>query len=584
MKKLIDTVVALLMSSLTLLTGKTLRCPHMPYSSELIPIPGCIIIRINKIKAMETSSGDSFDGNITSGDNRSFWISTIEPPVFEKLQHDIDTDVLVIGGGISGLTTAYCLLKSGHKVVLVEDGHIASGETGRTTAHLSFALDDHYFEIEKLFGEEKARYAFESHLAAITLIEKIVSKENIDCNFRKIDGFLFLGQGDKHDTLKKEYYATMKAGINTSLLPQTPGLLVTGDESCLMFPDQAQFHPMKYIRGLADAIVTAGGQIYTETRAEEITREGAKANGYTIKARHIVVATNTPVNDRVTMHTKQHAYRTYVVGMSIPKGRLPYALWWDTGDQDSSRDNKPYHYVRLEELDNDNDLLIVGGEDHKVGQAYEEDLAPEIRYDRLVGWAREKCPSAERLLYKWSGQVMEPIDAMAFIGKNPGDDNIYIITGDSGNGMTHGTIGGILINDLINRRDNHWKDLYDPSRISVKATGDFLREAGNMAAQYGDWVKKGDIDNIYDLAPGDGGILSQGLKKYTVYRDESGNIHTCSAVCPHLGGILTWNPDEKSFDCPVHGSRFTADGKVINGPAISDLKVVTVKEEVKKSD
>lgn len=533
---------------------------------------------------METSTGDSFDGNITSGENRSFWISTEEPPVFEKLQDDIETDVLVIGGGIAGLTTAYCLLKSGHRVVLVEDGFIASGETGRTTAHLSFALDDHYFEIEKLFGEEKARHAFESHLAAISLIEKIVSHENIDCNFKHVDGFLFLDPGDKHETLKKEYYATMRTGINTSLLPQTPGLLVKGDESCLMFPDQAQFHPMKYIRGLADAIIAAGGRIYTETRAEEITKEGAKANGYSIKANHIVVATNTPVNDRVTMHTKQYAYRTYVVGMSVPKGKLPFALWWDTGDQDSKWDSKPYHYVRVEELDDENDLLIVGGEDHRVGQAYAEDLAPEIRYDRLVNWAREKCPSAERLLYKWSGQVMEPIDAMAFIGKNPGDDNIYIITGDSGNGMTHGTIGGILINDLINGKNNPWKDLYDPSRVFVKAAGDFLKEAGNMAAQYGDWVKKGDIDNIYDLAPGDGGILSQGLNKYTVYRDESGNIHTCSAVCPHLGGILAWNPDEKSFDCPVHGSRFTAEGKVINGPAISDLKIVEVKEEVRRSE
>jgi glycine/D-amino acid oxidase-like deaminating enzyme/nitrite reductase/ring-hydroxylating ferredoxin subunit len=533
---------------------------------------------------METSTGDSFDGNITSGENRSFWISTAEPPVFERLQRDIDTDILVIGGGISGLTTAYCLLKSGHKVVLVEDGHIGSGETGRTTAHLSFALDDHYFEIEKLFGEEKARLAAESHKAAIRFIEKTAVDENIDCNFRFVDGYLFLGPGDKHETLEKEYEASLKAGIETRLLPKTPGLLLRGDESCILFPYQAQFHPMKYIRGLASAVVAAGGQIYTGTRADEITKEGAKANGHTIKAKHIVVATNTPVNDLVTMHTKQYAYRTYAVALSIPKGSLTYSLWWDTGDQDSKWDSKPYHYVRLEELDEHYDLLIVGGEDHKVGQAYAEDLAPEIRYDRLIDWAREKCPSAEKVLYKWSGQVMEPIDSMAFIGKNPGDDNIYIITGDSGNGMTHGTIGGLLISDLINGRGNPWEDLYDPSRISVKAAGDFFKEAGNMAAQYSDWVKKGSIESVYDLGTGDGGILSQGLNKYTVYRDESGNVHTCSAVCPHLGGILTWNPDEKSFDCPVHGSRFTAAGKVINGPAISDLKVVVVKEEAKRRD
>ncbi len=531
---------------------------------------------------METPAGDSFDSNFTSGDNRSFWISTVEPLKFGKLQQDIQTDVLVIGGGISGLTTAYCLLKSGHKVVLVEDGHIGSGETGRTTAHLSFALDDHYYAIEKLFGEEKSRLAAESHMEAVRFIEKTVHQENIQCNLKRADGFLFIGPGDSRETLEKELRATRKIGLKTSLLPQTPGLLITGDETCLMFPDQAQFHPMKYIRGLAGAVVTHGGQIFTETRAEEITKEGAKANGYTIRAKHIVVATNTPVNDLVTMHTKQYAYRTYVVAMNIPKGSMPYSLWWDTGDKNSKWESQPYHYVRLEELDNEYDLLIVGGEDHKVGQADAENLPPEERYDKLISWIRERCPSVKNVMYKWSGQIMEPIDLVAFIGRNPGDDNIYIITGDSGNGMTHGTIGGLLITDLIDGNHNPWEDLYDPSRISIKAAGDFLKEAGNMAAQYGDWVKKGDIENVYDLNPGEGGILSSGLNKYTVYRDASGNVHTCSAVCTHLGGILTWNRDEKSFDCPVHGSRFTAEGKVINGPAISDLKKVSVKEEAKR--
>lgn len=531
---------------------------------------------------METSTGDSFDSNITSGGNRSFWISTVEPPVFGKLEHDIETDVLVVGGGISGLTTAYCLLKSGQRVVLVEDGHIGSGETGRTTAHLSFALDDHYFEIERLFGIEKARLVAESHIAAVRFIESTVSAENIDCNLKRVDGFLFLGPGDKHETLEKEFNATRRAGLKTSLLPQTPGLFVAGDETCLMFPDQAQFHPMKYISGLAGAVVRLGGQIFTETRAEDIKKDGARANGYTIRAKNIVVATNTPVNDLVTMHTKQYAYRTYVVAMNIHKGSMPYSLWWDTGDQDSKWDSKPYHYVRIEDLDNEHDLLIAGGEDHRVGQSESDNLSQEERYSRLESWAREKCPSAEKVLYKWSGQIMEPIDSVAFIGKNPGDDNIYIITGDSGNGMTHGTIGGLLITDLINGNYNPWKDLYDPGRISVKAAGDFVREAGNMAAQYIEWVKKGDIDNVYDLGPGEGAILSSGLKKYTVYRDQSGNLHTCSATCPHLGGVLVWNRDEKSFDCPVHGSRFTAEGKVINGPAISDLKKVTIKEEAKK--
>lgn len=533
---------------------------------------------------MESFAGDSFNGDFSSGKNRSFWISTNSPLKYQKLESDIETDVLIIGGGISGLTTAYCLIKSGRQVIVVEDGYVGSGETGRTTAHLSFALDDHYFELEKIFNGETARLAGESHIAAVKFIEKTVLYENINCNFKRVNGYLFPGQDDNRETLEKEYSATKSAGIRTSLLPQTPGINVDGDGSCLMFPDQGQFHPMKYIHGLAKAIITSGGKIFTETRAEEITTEGAKANGFTIKAKHIVVATNTPVNDRVTMHTKQYAYRTYVVGMGVPKGSLPFSLWWDTGDQNSKWESKPYHYIRLEELDANNDLLIVGGEDHKVGQADSEDVYEEERYERLISWARLRYPNAGEVMYKWSGQVMEPVDSLAFIGKNPGDENIYIITGDSGNGLTHGTIGGLLITDLINGRENPWAKIYDPSRLMLRTPGGFIKEAGNMAAQYADWLRRGDIESVYDLSPGEGGILSTGLKKYTVYRDQSGEVHTCSAVCPHLGGILTWNADEKSFDCPVHGSRFTAEGKVINGPAISDLKKEEIREEAKRSD
>lgn len=531
---------------------------------------------------METTSGDTFNSNITSGDNRSFWVASVGPLAFEKLQHDTETDVLVIGGGISGLTTAYCLLKSGHSVVLVEDGHIGSGESGRTTAHLSFALDDHYYELEKLFGKEKTKLAADSHMAAVKFIERTIRLENIDCNFKRVIGYLFLGENDKRETLEKEYEATINAGLITEMLPQIPGILASGDETCLMFPDQAQFHPMKYLRGLAGAVVTQGGKIYTETRAEEITKDGAKANGHDIKARHVVVATNTPVNTLITMHTKQFAYRTYVIAASIPKGKLPHSLWWDTGDQNSKLGSQSYHYVRIEDLDDKHDLLIVGGEDHKVGQADSENLAEGERYVRLLNWTRERFPAVGNVLYSWSGQVMEPVDSLAFIGKNPGDDNIYIITGDSGNGMTHGTIGGMLLTDLINGKTNPWEELYDPSRISVKAAGGFLKEAANMAAQYADWIKRGDIGSVYDLQPGEGGILSSGLNKYTVYRDGANSLHTCSAVCPHLGGILAWNPDEKSFDCPVHGSRFTAEGIVINGPANSDLKKVEIREEAKR--
>lgn len=521
------------------------------------------------------STHGTANGIVTSGANRSYWFLSAEQPLgYQKLNKDLDTDVLVIGGGISGLTTAYCLAKEGRDVVLVEDGFLGSGETGRTTAHLTCALDDRYFELEKTFGAETAQLAAQSHKAAIDWISNVVSEHTIDCNFRKVDGYLFLHPTDKKETLEEEYAATMRVGLDTELLDYVPYLKSEETKMAIKFPDQGQFHILKYIKGLADAFIQLGGKIYTQTKAEDITSKGANANGYEIKAKHIVVATNTPINDWVTMHTKQWPYRTYAIGAKIPKGSFPYALWWDTGDHESKWICQPYHYVRLEEHDDQYDVLIVGGEDHRTGQADDEQITEEHRYDRLIEWTKKRFPVVEEVAYRWSGQVMEPLDSLAFIGKNAGNDNIYIITGDSGNGMTHGTIGGLLITDLIAERENAWAKIYNPSRITLKTTGDYLSEVANMVAQYADWFTPEEIKHASDLQQGHGGVLVSGMRKVTIYRDANDKLHTCSAICPHLGGILQWNAEEKTFDCPMHGSRFTYDGKVINGPASSDLKKI----------
>jgi glycine/D-amino acid oxidase-like deaminating enzyme/nitrite reductase/ring-hydroxylating ferredoxin subunit len=527
---------------------------------------------------MNTSDPEPINSNITSGENLSYWIASSEPIIFAKVVKSLETDVLVIGGGIAGLTTAYCLTQAGRKVILVEDGFIGSGESGRTTAHVTCALDDRYFELEKIFGKDKAGLAANSHMAAIEWINKTVRLEEIECNFRRVDGYLFLHPSDTKETLDKEYEATKQVGLLTQMLPEVPSIAAENGW-CLKFPDQAQFHIMLYLKGLADAIVRMGGNIYTQSKARDINNKGAKVNGYDVVAKHVVVATNTPVNDVLTMHTKQWPYRTYVIGAKILKGQLPYSLWWDTGDHNSKWISQPYHYVRLEEFNEQYDLLISGGEDHKTGQADDENIPEEDRYGRLIEWTKKRFPAIEQIVYKWSGQVMEPIDSMAFIGKNPGNDNIYIITGDSGNGMTHGTLGGMILSDIISGKDNPWIDLYSPSRITLKTADDYIHEVGNMTAQLVDWISKGDIKEAAELKPGEGGIISSGLKKIAVYRDDQNCLHSHTAVCPHLGGILQWNNDEKSFDCPLHGSRFTTAGKVINGPAKGGLKKVDIHEE-----
>lgn len=518
---------------------------------------------------METKN-KSDHGSITSGENLPFWIDSAPMLSFQKLQHDIETDNLIIGGGIAGLTTAYLLAKSGKQVTLIEDGLLGSGETGRTTAHLTCALDDRYYYLEHTFGEKATRLAAQSHVFAIDLIEQIVSDEKIDCNFRRVDGYLFSHPSDKPENLAKEYEATQKAGLSTEMTIMAG--IASGDSlQGIRFPNQAQFHIMKYLEGLSIAITKYGGKIYTETRATEVNGHGAKANGFSVKAKNIVVATNSPINDIFTIHTKQHAYRSYVIGCKVKKNALPYALWWDTGDNNSPWVAKPYHYVRLEPFDDEYDLLISGGEDHKTGQADAEEVLESQRYLNLENWTRTHFPQAEDIAYYWSGQVMEPVDSLGYMGKNPGNDNVYIITGDSGNGMTHTTIGAMIISDLIDGNKNPWEELYSPSRITLMTTPDYLKEVGNMALQYLDWVRPSDLKSMEELDRGEGGVLTSGLKKIAVYRDIENHLHTFSAVCPHLGCVVQWNGDEKTFDCPCHGSRFSTDGTVLNGPAKSNL-------------
>lgn len=508
-----------------------------------------------------------------AGETTSVWMAAQQLPNFETLRRDLAADVCIVGAGIAGLSTAYLLVREGRKVVVIDDGPIVSGETERTTAHLVSALDDRFFELERIHGEDGARLAAESHSAAIDQIESIVRRENLMCDFERLDGYLFVPPGESPGILDKELAAAQRAGLRVEMVARAPiPNFDTGQ--CLRFPRQAQFHPTKYLAGLAKAIIRDGGQIFSHTHAHCI-EGGADArvetsDGPVIRARAIVVATNTPVIDRVKIHTKQAPYRTYVIGAHVPAGLVTKALYWDTPD--------PYHYVRLQSVGEGverQEILIVGGEDHKTGQAADG----EIRFQRLEEWARERFP-IQAVKFRWSGQVMEPVDCLAFIGRNPGDeDNIFIATGDSGNGITHGTIAGMLLTDLICGSQNPWTKLYDPARKPVKALGAYTRENLNAAAQYKDLVTPGDRKENEPFAPDSGVVVRRGTHKVAVYCDHNGNLHECSAVCPHMKCIVAWNSVEKTWDCPCHGSRFDAHGKVLNGPANIDLEQLEHKEE-----
>ena len=488
-----------------------------------------------------------------------------DQPAFPTLRQNTEADICIVGAGIAGLTTAYLLQKEGKSVVVLDAFGLAAGETGRTTAHLTAVLDDRFSHLESLFGTAGARLAADSHRAAIDRIESIVQQERIDCDFERVTGYLVALDDKQRRALDKEFDAVPRAGFyEAEGFPEVPLANVVDTGPGLMFSRQATFHPARYLIGLAKAYSSLGGRIFVGAQVRSVTG-GAGAyvetdNGLRVSARHIVVATNTPINDRVTMHTKQAAYRSYAVAFDIPKNSYPGFLLWDLED--------PYHYVRLMRA-GDHDRLIVGGEDHKTGQA--SDMAE--RYRRLEAWTRDHFSAVGEVTYRWSGQVMEPVDSLAFIGRNPGDeDNVYIATGDSGHGMTHGTIAGMLITDLIQGRGNPWAALYDPSRKTPLSVTSFVTENVNVVGRLlKDWVKPSEVDSVEKLGRGEGGVLRQGASKIAVYRDAQGALHARSAVCTHLGCIVQWNANEKSWDCPCHGSRYDIEGRVLNGPAVSAL-------------
>lgn len=497
----------------------------------------------------------------------SIWAATASTPFHPPLAGETETDVCVIGAGIAGVTSAYLLAREGKRVVLIDAFDVGAGETGRTTAHF-FPPDEWYAALESDFGQAGARLVADGFRHATDLVERIVRDERIDCGFERLDGYLYSVAPDRHAEMGEELAAARRAGVEADPDQRVPGLSFdTGP--CIRFASQAQFHPLKYLKGLTAAIERNGGRIHGATRATDISSSGSLhkvvTDRGTITAGAVVVATNTPFNDRVVMHTKQSGYRSYVIGVRVPKDSVPRILLWDTGD--------PYYYVRLEtpDGDTDHDILVVGGRDHKVGQ----DAHPQHCYRELEEWVRERYPMAGAIEYQWSGEVMEPSDGLAFLGRNPlDDDDVYVITGDSGNGMTHCTLGAAIITDLVMKRDNPFADLYAPRRKPVHGLGDFVSEQANTLAQYGDWLKPGQVDSVAEIAPGEGAIVRQGLKMIAVYRDDGGALHSVSAACTHLGCVVDWNSAEKSWDCPCHASRFATDGTVLHGPANLPLAAV----------
>jgi Rieske Fe-S protein len=332
----------------------------------------------------------------------------------------------------------------------------------------------------------------------------------------------------------------------------------------LRFPNQGRFHPTKYLAGLASAITQRGGRLFADTCIEAIEPGhneivARTALGYDIRATNVIVATNSPVHLPVAIHSKQAPYRTYAIAAKLPRSALADALYWDTLD--------PYHYVRLQPLSDSHDLVIVGGEDHKSGEADDG----ERRFALLENWTRERLPQLGEITHRWSGQVLEPVDYVGFIGKSPDSEHVFLISGDSGQGITNGAVAGMLIADLITAGSSPWSAVYDPARKVGSNIGQFISENITPLKNFAEYLSAGEMASAEQLAPGEGRVLRDGMKKIAACRDRSGVLHLHSASCTHLGCVVHWNSLEQCWDCPCHGSQFAPDGTALNGPAVSAL-------------
>jgi glycine/D-amino acid oxidase-like deaminating enzyme/nitrite reductase/ring-hydroxylating ferredoxin subunit len=501
--------------------------------------------------------------NVQDEHTRSLWmdIPVADAPALSGPER---ADVVVVGSGIAGLSVAYELANRGRSVVVLDRGKIGSGMTARTTAHLASALDDDYKELISVRGQDCARLCYQSVTAAIDRAEAIQSTENIDCDFRRLDGYWVLAPDTPASHLDEEFDCCTKLGIPVEDCRTPTPLHAEGIVRSLRFPRQARFHPTKYLLGLANALQRRGAGLYADTCVESIEqRQGdivvKTTSGYEVRASDVVVATNSPVNVRVAIHTKQAPYRTYAIAAKIPAGTLADALYWDTLD--------PYHYVRLQPFSDDEDIAIIGGEDHKSGEADDGTQ----RFAALERWARDRLPNMREVTHRWSGQVLEPVDFLGFIGHSPDEEHVFLVSGDSGQGITNGLVAGILITDLITTGSNPWEQIYSPSRKIQKNIGEFISENITPLKNFAEYLTASEIASVEGLRPGEGRLVRSGLKKIAACRDRKGTLHLHSASCTHLGCVVHWNSLEQCWDCPCHGSQFAPDGTALNGPAVSPL-------------
>ena len=491
---------------------------------------------------------------------RSPWMD-IKLPRFGVQTGPRQVDVVVVGAGITGATAALMLKRRGNTVAVVEAAYAGAGETARSTAHLTAVLDTRLATLSSRMGRADAKLAVQTHSAAIDWIEQMVQQNGLDCRFARVPGFLYCDRDDERgtETLAKEAEAASALGLAAELVDDLP--LPIGARKGLRFDRQAQVHPLAYLRGLFAVLTKGPGcNVYDDTRVLAV-EEGDPCRVETdrgvITCKYVVIAAHVPFN-RVLVQSKLAPQRTYVIARA---SELPsdLGLFWDLG--------APYHHWRTARI-GDETLLLLGGQDHGVGE--EDD--PRAGFAALEAHAEARLGEAP-VRYRWSGQVIESVDGLPFIGRNPLSTRVFVATGYAGNGLTAATAAGLILSQEIEGGRHPAAEVFAASRSTpVRALGGLVmqnaRTARHLLLDRGRAVAP---EDLRDLAPGSGRVVRVGGEPVAVYKRPTGQLQAVSAVCTHLGCLVAWNGTEQSWDCPCHGSRFTPDGTVVHGPAVHAL-------------
>jgi glycine/D-amino acid oxidase-like deaminating enzyme/nitrite reductase/ring-hydroxylating ferredoxin subunit len=493
--------------------------------------------------------------------NPSLWVGTSEVTRFHELHSDLSADVVVIGAGIAGLTTAALVKADGARVVVVEAGRVAAGVTGYTTAKLTVLHGLVFDDLVQAFGEEGARKYADANLAGMATVADLAARHGIDCELERRPAYTYTTDTQMVDKVRAEVSAAQRLGLQAEFTTETD--LPYPVEAAIRVADQNQFHPRKYCVGLARAIDGAGSAIYEGTRALSVDEQDGRCtvetDHGTITAGYVVQATHLPISDSGGFFARAHPVRSYAMSARLD-GPVPQGMYLSV--------DTPSRSVRSAHM-GDEEVVILGGESHKVGQ----DPDTRERYAALEAWARAEFP-IRSIDYRWSAQDYVPVDHVPFVGRlSPASERVLVATGFKKWGMSNGSAAGVMLADRIAGRKSGFADFFDTNRVNPRQSiKELVKENANVVKRFvGDRLRT-ETRSVADLAPGEAAVLVEGTERVGVYRDEAGDVHAVSPVCTHMGCTVTWNTAELTWDCPCHGSRFNCDGEVIQGPAVKDLE------------